>query len=385
MMFKPSSTNQDPSKAYIVFMDRGGKHRIVPLTDGEYYIGRARQQGILNRELARSHPGKHPVWLPSRPGPSPTIPVGRMTIRGASCQLIAGWPGRAARERITISFPDLAGKGEIHKLANGIKLEGFETISFEGEPKAQAWYIPPLAGFKMGISDRILYKLERAGLWASAATGWEIQNNYRQAKFCWERALEICEEKVCSHLEKANVMLGLAHVLRVLNISDNTIRALQAKAARLSDALPEISYHSSGNAGFQGQQLHIKLFVENITPGRSLEKVLLRYHCHDLGVYRRFEIESIPSRGEETRDLRIMGIQNEGVYPVDVLVEAALADGKCVEYHFRDTIKIVKRPPRVRVGRDAGAISIEVEKGTEIPDIDVGSDVGLVRIRVRKE
>ena len=374
------SANQDPNTGYFVLWLEGERiYRIVPLVKGREYVIERSWQPHQRRK------GKK-IWLPLKPGASRKSLVGKIRVSGSRCYLFAEGTGWSSREEIRIFPPSWLGT-ESFRVRGKYELEGFESVHFEASPKVKAWYVPPLVDLNINLPERVLEDLQSTALWASAAVGWQRKGEYRQAKKCWERALQTCEKEACAYLAQANVMLSMANTLLSLdkNFYQEQINGLRKRALEVDRSLPRILYRSSSKVIQQGEPLSIDLYVENQTPERELRDIRLRYECEGLGLYQSFDIPKLSFREYKKYFLRVEvkdGFQ-AGEYPVEVLVEFPLKGRQLLEYHFSDWIRIYERRAQIRVGGDAGAVIIDSGEGLT-PDVDIEGDAGLVKIVRRK-
>lgn len=383
---------QDPDRGYFVVLNPdhiyGENHLVIPLDEGEFYIGRARNNNILVNCVTRLGIDKGAIWLPKHPGPNTVVPVGKIIVDRKHIRIVSGWEGQDARENIKILRADEITSSYKQRSHQSLDLEGFEVVRFQGVPEIDVRYIPPITGVEQTLhNSTIIDKLESYGLWASAAIAWEHKTQWNRSLECWNNALEISQRVRCPLLEQANIYLGLSRAGRHLGASSDEVNEFLYHAANLL-GLPLISYNSSGKIAVQGRPIRLSLFVRNLSQHGSADGIKLFYSCHDLGIYKSFSHEDdlVPG-SERSWNFWVKGMPKVGKYiaKVEVSIHTAsihTAIRDVYQYNFEDFVEIVRERPKVNVEGDAGLIKVQVDDDDVVPDVHVGRDVGAVVLRV---
>lgn len=167
---------------------------ILPITQLKYsktYWGRSEDythlenyviQKGLNSELVDI------VVLPTlKSAAGNTSPSAWMEVYEEYCYLYSGWGHRLAIETISILRD-----GEKIRLQSSqpLKLFGFETIFFEGEPSIKQVYIHPVQKIKLTPTVEQIDFLQAHGLWVSAGYAWIKNGNRQLALKCFDNALK---------------------------------------------------------------------------------------------------------------------------------------------------------------------------------------------------
>jgi len=378
---------QDASIGYFIYLKGKALETaaVIPLSNGEYLIGRASTLKILEERLLYQdgRPGPKVIWFPKAPGPSTIVRVAQVVVKNNRV-LIYDWPSRQSRENIKINHWG-SFDGITNPRSNGHPLKGFEKLFFDGDPQIELLYIPPMIdNFTVGRDDLLDY-LELNGLWASAAHGWEKEGNNEKALTDFNRALECSQKNFGSPIEQANILLSICRVMQKLHpIPDMMILNTQIEAYRLLD-LPMFNVNVIGKICVQEKPLQLRVLIRNMSKQKQAKMIRIFYSCEELGIFEQLDYGELAPRRAAERSFLIESIYKAGKFPVRISMEFISQDGNPYELLLTDFLEVVKRHSRVDVDGDSGVVSVQVEDQESVPDIHIGRDAGAIFIKIKKK
>ena len=372
--------HQNPDIGYLIIKKNDGQDSFesFPLYPGKYVIGRSRNPTILKTAFAGQEAAQTVIWIPKSPGPSTVVPVARLQVRDNQTEFLLGWLGKNARDIISIER-----YGETHIIQNGrCQLHGFETISLSGNPPSEMWYVPPINQLLGRLTPNLLKQLEEYSLWASAALGWEGIQQYNRALAAWDKAWEAVQNSQCGLIERANVLFGKARTMSFLSFPIGEILTIQMQACKLM-GLPYFSCKIDGKISEQGVSFQQKLFVKNGSQVAARD-LKITYHCDELGIYKTWKLENQLPRDEDNMPIWVKSIHTPGRYPVEIGIEFTDTAGVVYEYILEDYVLINRKRSIVDIAGMSGRVDIDVEHPDHLPDIRIGQDSAIVKIKIHK-
>ena len=298
-----------------------------------------------------------------------------------SCSITIGWPAMESREVIYIQSDKECKKLEFGK--NHL-LRGFEMIFFTNTPEEKFGFIPAITHLQSPPTRLQIKEMEKLGLWASAGMAWKILGQNDWAFLDFQFALEVANLPSNTRMTLLNEILQLKYE----GLPNYQIEEYQ-KELIPAHGLPSFEVKPSNRVGFSGEDLAFSICCENLSKTYSAYDITIRIKCPEMGLTLAEKIPGLNrlDPGQEFLSSRIHKVlcpNKAGKYDAEIIVEYTDNKKEPRKFSTHDQFIVINRKSTVKVGKSGGFISIDIGEDEQMPDIDIGEDVGFLELKRRK-
>ena len=294
------------------------------------------------------------------------------------CSITSGWPAMDSQEVIYIQSDK-----ECKKLGFGRNylLRGFEMIYFTNTPEANFEFIPAITHLQSPPTRLQIEKMDKLGLWASAGMAWKILGQNDRAFENLKTALEV------KNLPSTTRMTLLKEILQ-LKYEGPSRYEIEEYQNELIPAygLPSFEVKPSNRVGFSGEELAFSISCENLSKTYSAYDIAIRIKCPDMSLTEKIPGLNRLDPGQEFLSARIYKVipNKAGKYDAEIIVEYTDSKKEPHKFSTHDQFIVINRRSTVKIGKSGGFISIDIGDDEQMPDVEIGEDVGFLELKKRK-